>query len=125
MKFEYELKYDFVTGALSFEVTKMEESLRCKGEITSINGYAICSYSFPELKRHSNNIYLRGSEKHKDNVLRIIDCTKERACEIAQVLKEFQSWVETECKEPEVVMTIAEIKEKLGIKNLKIRKENN
>ena len=43
------------------------------------------------------------------------------AVEIAGVLEKFQKWVED--RPSETIMTIAEIEEKLGIKNLKIVKE--
>jgi intein-encoded DNA endonuclease-like protein len=46
---------------------------------------------------------------------------KDKAFEIAEVLEKFQKWVED--RPLETVMTIAEIEEKLGIKNLKIVKE--
>lgn len=131
MKFEYELHYDFVSTELSFAITKMPEDLRYEEsrdvslitEITSSedNEWAIRSYSYPEINPSANSIYLRGMNRHRDDECQTLIVDKCTAVEIAEVLAKFQQWVKGNYHE--TIMTIAEIEEKLGIKNLKIIEE--
>ena len=131
MEFEYKLHYDFVSTKLLFEVTKMPEDLRYSESkddslITNItsskdNEWAIRSYKYPEIKPSANYIYLRGMHRHRDDECQTLIVDGSTAVEIAEVLAKFQQWVEDNSRE--TVMTIAEIEEKLGIKNLKIKAE--
>lgn len=124
MKFEYKLNYDFVQEELSFQVTKMEESLRGINDITTLDGCKFISIGCPAIhfNRVYHDIYLPGSIVEKDGDISIITCDYETAYDIGKGLKKFQDWVEANCHET-VEMTIAEIEEKLGIHNLKIIKE--
>lgn len=125
MKFEYELNYDFVTEELTFKVTKMPESLRGKEDIKKFTvddeEISVLSMGHPEISDHY--IFLRGTTMGMDNEIHESVQTIDNAFRVAKALKEFQSWVEHEYEEPKVEMTVAEIEEKLGIKNLKIVKE--
>lgn len=125
MKFEYKLNYDFVKEELSFQVTKMEESLRGITDITTIDGWKFISISLPTIQfnRMYHKIYLPGTFVENDSDISIIECDYETAYGMDKVLKKFQDWVEANCPETTVEMTIAEIEEKLGIHNLKIIKE--
>lgn len=124
MKFEYKLNYDFVKEELSFQVTKMEESLRGKYLITTINGYEIWSCDNIELRGGSDSIYLPGDDTKRDDDVARFDCGTEDAINIALAIAKFQIWVEANYGEHKPVeMTIAQIEEKLGIHNLKIIKE--
>ena len=127
MKFEYELNYDFVEEKLSFKITKMPEKYRSTiraGKNFNVNGrdWSIRSVSSPEIKLHMRQIYLRGCADEYDDRIHTVDCAFSNAKDIACVLKLFQKWVEED--DDEVVMTVAEIEKKLGIKNLKIVKEH-
>lgn len=129
MEFEYKLHYDFVSTKLSFAVTKMPEDLRYSESkddsfITNIassedNEWTIKSYNYPEIEPSVNCIYLRGADRHRDDECQTLIVDGSTAVEIAEVLAKFQQWVEDNSRE--TVMTIAEIEEKLGIKNLKIK----
>jgi hypothetical protein len=129
MKFEYKLYYDFVSNKLSFEITEMPEDLRYIGGDSSIinitsskdNEWSIMSYSVPEIIPSADYIYLRGTDRSSDNKRQTLTLDKDKAFEVADVLAKFQRWLEDNSRE--TVMTIAEIEEKLGIKNLKIVKE--
>lgn len=131
MEFEYTLHYDFVSTKLSFAVTKMPEDLRCRESkedsvITNIasskdNEWTIRSCGYPEIEPSANYIYLRGTNRHRDGKCQTLIVDGSTAVEIAEVLAKFQQWVEDNSRE--TVMTIAEIEEKLGIKNLKIKAE--
>lgn len=131
MEFEYKLHYDFVSTELSFAVTKMPEDLRYSERkddslITNIasskdNEWAIRSYRYPAIGPRVNYIYLRGANRRRDNECQTLIVDGSTAVEIAEVLAKFQQWVEDNSRE--TVMTIAEIEEKLGIKNLKIKAE--
>lgn len=129
MKFEYELNYDFVNEKLTFKVTKMVESLRHKGDIKSFEVHGsdwwVKSYGYPDITKNNAYIYLPGRDGSQDDSEVVISCDNAQAITISKVLKEFQSWVENEYVDPNerVEMTVAEIEEKLGIKNLKIVKE--
>lgn len=130
MRFEYNLKYDFVDSKLSFQITKMEESLRGKCDIKELiidgEDWHIKSISYPAIyagdERMSNLIYLAGSSRESDSREIYFYCDAELALTIAKVLKEFQSWVENEYEEPKTEMTIAEIEKALG-KKIKVVKE--
>ena len=126
MKFEYDLAYNFVSNELSFKITEMPEDFRDVGKITEItssenNRWEIKSSSHPEIMGEHKIIYLRGICEGKDDLTHKLLVSKHRAREIAEVLEKFQKWVED--SRTETVVTIAEIEEKLGIKNLKIVKE--
>lgn len=124
MKFEYKLDYNFVNKNLTFEITTMLEKLRGEGDITRIesnvgNTWTITSMSHPEIGS-TNTIYLRGNSLHEDCLPKTKRMDWSRAVEVADVLEKLQAWIEKQGEE--VVMTIAEIEAKLGIKNLKIKK---
>ena len=131
MEFEYKLHYDFVSSVLSFEITKMPEDLRYiesrdDSLITDIalskdNEWSIRSYDYPEIGPGKKYIYLRGMKRLRDNERQTLIVDVSTAVEIAEVLAKFQRWVEDNSRE--TVMTIAEIEEKLGIRNLKIKGE--
>lgn len=126
MKFEYELNYNFVNENYTFKVTKMPESLRCKGTIKKIDiegtTIRIESVSYPEL--YSEAVFLRGANEGADDRVDNTTMSINSIIKLGKALKEFQRWVENEYEEPKVEMTVAEIEEKLGIKNLKIVKES-
>lgn len=125
MKFEYELNYDFVNEELSFKITKMPEKYRGRKDITiPVDGENWNFYSafYPELSYDCRTIYLRGSDKGKDFDVNKLSYDYSEAIDISKALKAFQEWVEED--NDEVVMTVAEIEKKLGIKNLKIVKEH-
>ena len=66
--------------------------------------------------------FLRGYAQEKDEYTNTLKVNFETAQTIAKVLEKFAKWVESEY-DNETIMTVAEIEEKLGVKNLKIVKE--
>jgi hypothetical protein len=123
MKFEYELNYDFVSEKLSFKILKMPEKLRknTDNKIITDRGTTIeiKSLFHPEIG-YNANIFLRGVDCSRDNDTSVVIKKPLEALDIADALAKFQKWVE-ENTEAEIVMTIKEIEQKLGIKNLKIK----
>lgn len=123
MKFEYELNYDFVKEELSFKVTKQPESLR-KNDMTRLfvkytkdRDYKVKTYLRPAIYRHATAdvIFIRGNDRLCDNDTVCTCVAPDEALHIAEVLKEFQKWVE-ENVDTEVKMTVSEIEKKLGYK---------